>query len=429
MPLLSPASTTRRGAAEAHGDRDLDQGVLAGVQARDRLLLVQVARRRQDHDVDLRVRQSFVERYRPFAVAVALGELPGALGIAADDGVQNSVGLLQRLGVPDAHHAVADHADIHRHCFLNPCLQVFLPVDQRIVGMMKSAPARMPVGQRDGDRLQLGVEADTLGTMHVVVAEQRGLPAAEAVERHRHRDRHVDADHADLDLVRELARRVAVAGEDGGAVAVFVLVDHAGRRLVVRRTHDRQHRAEDLLLIDRHVGGDVVEQRAAQEVAVLVALHLEAASVDHELGALALALVDVAAHLGEVLRRDQRTHLRFGIGAGTDLQAADLRLQLLDQGVGGLLSHRHRDRDRHAALAGGAVGGAHQRIHRLIHVGVGHDDHVVLGAAQRLAALAVEGGGLIDVAGDRGRADEADGRDVGVAQDRVHRRLVAVDDA
>ncbi len=135
------------GAAEAHGDRDFDQGVLAGFQALDRLFLVQVARRAQDHDVDFRVRQSFVERYRPLAVAVALGELLGALGIAADDGVQNRIGPLQRLGVPNAHHAVADHADIHRH---SPFQSFgFSSVAQRMVGMTKSAPARMPVGQRE----------------------------------------------------------------------------------------------------------------------------------------------------------------------------------------------------------------------------------------------------------------------------------------
>src|ERR671910_3801302 len=94
-----------------------------------------------------------------------------------------------------------------------------------------------------GDGLQLGVEADTLGAVHVVVAEQRGLPAAEAVERHGHRDRHVDPNHADLDLMGELARRVAVAGEDGGAVAEFMLVDHARGGLVIGRAHHRQNRA------------------------------------------------------------------------------------------------------------------------------------------------------------------------------------------
>src|SRR5918995_5511887 len=101
-------------------------------------------------------------------------------------------------------------------------------------------------GPARGDRLQLGVEADTLGTVHVVVAEQRGLPAAEAVERHRHRDRHVDADHAVLDLVGELACGIAVAREDRGAVAELVGVDQLGRPVVVRRAHDREHWAEDL---------------------------------------------------------------------------------------------------------------------------------------------------------------------------------------
>jgi len=43
--------------------------------------------------------------------------------------------------------------------------------------------------------------------VHMQVAEQRLLPAAERIEGHRHGNRHVDADHADLDLVLELACR------------------------------------------------------------------------------------------------------------------------------------------------------------------------------------------------------------------------------
>jgi hypothetical protein len=92
-----------------------------------------------------------------------------------------------------------------------------------------------------------------------------------------------------------------------------------------------------------------------------------------------------------------------------------------------MVADRHRDRDRHAALAGGAVGGAHERIDREVEIGIGHHDHVVLGAAQRLAALSGVGCGLVDVAGDRRRADEAHRGDVRLVQDRVHRLLVAVD--
>jgi hypothetical protein len=70
--------------------------------------------------------------------------------------------------------------------------------------------------------------------------------------------------------------------------------------------------------------------------------------------------------------------------------------------VGGLLADRHRHGHRHAALAGRAVGGADQRFDRLVQVGVGHDDAVVLGAAHGLDALPVARvPGRIDVFGDR----------------------------
>ncbi len=57
-----------------------------------------------------------------------------------------------------------------------------------------------------------------------------------------------------------------------------------------------------------------------------------------------------------------------------------------------------------------------------------HDDHVVLGAAETLHALAVRAAAPVDVFGDRRRADEADGLDVRIVDDRVHALLVAVHD-
>src|SRR5690606_4106731 len=67
-------------------------------------------------------------------------------------------------------------------------------------------------------RLVARIETHAFRTVGMVVAEQAALPAAEAVEGHRHRQRHVHAYHADLDLAHELARHAAVAGEDGDAV-------------------------------------------------------------------------------------------------------------------------------------------------------------------------------------------------------------------
>src|SRR5690349_3944264 len=90
----------------------------------------------------------------------------------------------------------------YRHAEIRPRIHAF-------------APAR-------GHRLEARVEAHALRPVLVHVAEDRALPAAEGVERERHRDRHVDADHAAIHLVREVARDVAVAGEDRHAVAVLV---------------------------------------------------------------------------------------------------------------------------------------------------------------------------------------------------------------
>src|SRR5207244_1806826 len=70
------------------------------------------------------------------------------------------------------------------------------------------------VGPARGHDLRSRVELDPFGSVHVKVAEQAGLPAPEAVVRDGHRDRHVDADHAGVDLELELASRTTIPGED-----------------------------------------------------------------------------------------------------------------------------------------------------------------------------------------------------------------------
>ena len=125
-------------------------------------------------------------------------------------------------------------------------------------------------------------------------------------------------------------------------------------------------------------------------------------------------------------RRDERPHLGILVIGGADLHRGDLRLDTAENVVGDRVADEHRDRDRHAALAGGAVGGADQRVRRELRIGVRHHHRVVLRAAERLNALAVRGSRRIDVARDRCRADEAHRRDPGMVQDRVDRLLVAM---
>jgi len=68
---------------------------------------------------------------------------------------------------------------------------------------------------------------------------------------------------------------------------------------------------------------------------------------------------------------------------------------------------------------GRAVARADQRIDGLVHVGIRHDDGVVLGAAKTLRTLAGGGGALIDILRDRRGTDEADGADIGIVEDGV----------
>src|SRR4029077_12031295 len=104
------------------------------------------------------------------------------------------------------------------------------PRDRRHDVFGAGADAGGPAG---GYGFEAGVEAHAFHAVHRHVAEQGALPAAKAVEGHRHRDRHVDADHADLDAAGEFARRVAVAGEDRDPVAVFVVIDELGRTVEI----------------------------------------------------------------------------------------------------------------------------------------------------------------------------------------------------
>src|SRR5450631_753265 len=98
-----------------------------------------------------------------------------------------------------------------------------------------------------------------------MIAKQRALPAAEAMERHGNRDRHIDADHARLNTVGEGAGRIAIACEDRGSVAVLVLVDQCESGVEVAGADDSEDRSEDLFTVDAHLGLYMVEEAGSDE--------------------------------------------------------------------------------------------------------------------------------------------------------------------
>ncbi len=257
------------------------------------------------------------------------------------------------------------------------------------------------------------------------VAEEARLPTAEAVVAHRHGDRDVDPDHADLDVELELARRAAVAREQRDAVGVRVGVDQVDPLLVPGDADDRQHRPEDLVVVAGHAGLDVVDQRRVQEEALVG--RRPVAAVDDQPCSRRGSALEIARHLVAVLTGDQRAHLVVGLVARTDLDVGDAVGDLADQLVVDRVG-REQDADRHAPLAGRTVRGADGRVGGHVEVGVGEHEHVVLGAAEGLHALAVRRPGLVDVLGDRRGADEADRRDVGMLEQPVDGHLVALHD-
>src|SRR5258708_8334579 len=189
-----------------------------------------------------------------------------------------------------------------------------------------------------GHGLGLGVKADRIRAVLVEIAEAGLLPAAEGVIRNRHRDRHVDADHADIDLGGEVACRVTIAGEDRNAVAIVMIGWQRQRLLVIVGAHHREHRSENLFLVHAPVLGDAVDQAAAHVEAVFIALHLEAAAIDREFGAFLDADLDII--LDSLQRRfgHQRTEISGWIGRQSDLQALDPRDQFFHQAPRGGLA-------------------------------------------------------------------------------------------
>ena len=127
-----------------------------------------------------------------------------------------------------------------------------------------------------------------------------------------------------------------------------------------------------------------------------------------------------------MLLGDQWSHFRISISAGSDFQRAHLWFELGQNFFSRPFADGDSNGDGHAAFTSGAKASAHQGVHGLVHVGVRHDDHVVLGPTQGLAALAVGRSSGIDVLRNWRRTDEADSGNARVMQNGVHGFLVAM---
>ncbi len=111
------------------------------------------------------------------------------------------------------------------------------------------------------------------------VAEEGLIPAVEREPGHGGGYADVDANHAALDAVLKLARGLARARENGGAISIRRAVGQFNGGVEVGHAHHVEHGAEDFLAHHGHAGLNFVEHRRAEEEAVGGGTHFDAATV------------------------------------------------------------------------------------------------------------------------------------------------------
>src|ERR1700735_4527285 len=106
------------------------------------------------------------------------------------------------------------------------------------------------------------------------------------MERHGYRDGDVDADHSHLNLTGEVACGFTAASENRRAVGELVRIDETHGGCAIGNAHNAQYGPEYFLLIDAHLGTNVVKQGRAQEITRLVTGNFLVTPVEHQARAL-----------------------------------------------------------------------------------------------------------------------------------------------
>ena len=196
----------------------------------------------------------------------------------------------------------------------------------------------------------------------------------------------------------------------------------ASSRLPARTTQSTGPKISSRTASD--VGAHLVEDGGAEEAAA--GLGAGVAAVHRELGAVLHGLVDRARIRSRAVSEITGPSSVCSSIPSPTRSAAVASSSGRHQAIVRLADGDHH-RARHAALPGRPERRPDDSRHGLVDHRVGHHDHVVLGAAQRLHALARLGGPLVDDPRHRRRAHERDGVDARVVEDALHHLAAAVD--
>ena len=204
---------------------------------------------------------------------------------------------------------------------------------------------------------------------------------------------HVDADHAHVGVAAELFGIELALREDARAVAEFGLPDEFEGVVDVRDFDRGDQRAEHFSREQRVAGGHVLDDRGADEIAVLVFFgQFGVAAVEDEFAAVSVVQGDIHVflHLVGGGTGNQGSHVHVGIKRVADFDLLGGFDHAFEHGVV-QFGHDGHDGPGEAALARGAVAGVDVVFDENVDVGVFHDHKHVFRAAEQHGALGASG--------------------------------------
>src|SRR6202049_501843 len=276
------------------------------------------------------------------------------------------------------------------------------------------------------DNFLVGIELDGVAALPVEIAEEAVLPSTEREVSHRRGDSNVDADISRWCFIAEATRGRTARREQRGLIAVGTALQESERFVHVAGVDEAEHRTEDFGVGQLAGLRYVVKDSWVDEVSGFVLRDFGLASIEQNLCSLLLANADQRFDSLFALRRDHWSHLHASVEPVADFE---FRSRIGDRVAECLLrfADRDRDRDRKAALSRTPKGTVADDLRSHWHVGVGENDDVILGSALTLRAFAIRCCACVNVFRHRRRADEADGANLRVVEERIDSSFSSVD--
>src|SRR5258708_21621089 len=178
--------------------------------------------------------------------------------------------------------------------------------------------SRQLTGPAHDANLLFRVALEGVVPLGVNIAKEAVLPAREWEESHRCSHANVDANVPGSCFITELARCSPTACEQTGHVAIGGGVHQLDCFIDRLYVLEAEYRPEDLDTGNVAARIDVIQDRRADEVAVLVSGDRRATPIDKYLGSLAHALADQRLDALLALSRDHRSHLDFRVPPGAN---------------------------------------------------------------------------------------------------------------